>query len=82
MEILVAILAALATLLVPLVLVMAEVAVLGASALVELALFVWQLIATGSVDAARAARRSSARRRRGCGGGHGGSWPRLRGRWP
>ena len=58
MEILVVALAALATLLIPLMLVMAEVAVLAVSAVAELAVFVWQWIATGSVDAAREARQS------------------------
>ena len=58
MEILVVALAALATLLIPLMLVMAEVAVLAVSALAELAVFVWQWLATGSVDAAREARQS------------------------
>jgi len=58
MEILVVALAALASLLIPLMLVMAEVAVLAVSAVAELAVFVWQWIATGSVDAAREARQS------------------------
>lgn len=56
MEILVVVVAALATLLVPLVLLMAEIAVLGASALVEAGAYAREYFSTGSVDAARKSR--------------------------
>jgi hypothetical protein len=58
MEILVVALAALATVLIPLMVVMAEVALLGVTALVELGMFLWQWLSTGSLDAAREARQT------------------------
>src|SRR5262245_4911198 len=56
MEILVVVVVALATLLVPLVLLMAETAVLGAGALVEAGAYAKDWMSTGSVEAARKSR--------------------------